>query len=68
MGDCGGTRRDKEGNGVKLLIWFYFVIFINLFVGLSTYFLAKRDRKKRIKEYQNWHDKEIDRIRQEFDL
>ncbi|WP_238140368.1 hypothetical protein [Streptococcus suis] len=53
---------------MKLLIWFYFVIFINLFVGLSTYFLAKRDRKKRIKEYQNWHDKEIDRIRQEFDL
>lgn len=68
MGDCGGTWRNKEGNGVNFLIWFYFVIFINLFIGFGTYFLAKRDRQKLIKEYQNRHDKEIDRIRQEFDL
>lgn len=50
------------------LIWFYFIIFINLFIGFSIYFLAKRDRQKRIKEYQNWHDKEIDKVRQKFDL
>ncbi len=68
MGDGGGTWRDKEGNGVNHLIWFYFIIFINLFIGFSIYFLAKRDRQKRIKEYQNWHDKEIDKVRQKFDL
>ena len=50
------------------LLWFYFVVFINLFIGLGTYFLAWRDRQKRLKEYQDWQDKEIDRIRKKFNL
>lgn len=36
------------------LVWFYFVVIINLIIGFATYYASKRDRKKRINEYKKY--------------
>ncbi|WP_172922097.1 MULTISPECIES: hypothetical protein [unclassified Streptococcus] len=50
------------------LVWFYFVVIINLIIGLATYYASKRDRKKRINEYKKIQDDELERIRNKFNL
>ncbi|CIX68933.1 Uncharacterised protein [Streptococcus pneumoniae] len=36
------------------IVWFYFVVIINLIIGFATYYASKRDRKKRINEYKKY--------------
>ena len=50
------------------LVWFYFVVIINLIIGFTTYYASKRDRKKRINEYKKIQDDELERVRKKFDL
>lgn len=58
---------DQEGE-MRELVWFYFVVIINLIIGLATYYASKRDRKKRINEYKKIQDDELERIRNKFNL
>ena len=50
------------------LVWFYFVVIINLIIGFATHYASKRDRKKRINEYKKIQDDELERVRKKFDL
>lgn len=50
------------------LVWFYFVVIINLIIGFATYYASKRDRKKRIDEYKKRQEEEIERVRKKFNL
>ena len=50
------------------LVWFYFVVIINLIIGLATYYASKRYREKRINEYKKIQDDELERVRKKFDL
>ena len=50
------------------LVWFYFTIIINIVIGFATYYASKRDRKKRINEYKEIQDDELERVRKKFDL
>ena len=50
------------------LVWFYFVVIINLIIGFATYYASKRYRKKRINEYKKIQDDELERIRNKFNL
>lgn len=58
---------DQEGE-MRELVWFYFVVIINLIIGLATYYASKRYRKKRINEYKKIQDDELERIRNKFNL
>ena len=49
------------------LVWFYFVVIINLIIGFATYYASKRDRKSAstsIKKYKmmSWKELEINLI------
>ena len=50
------------------LVWFYFVVIINLIIGFATYYASKRDRKKRINGFKKIQDDELERIRNKFNL
>jgi len=50
------------------LVWFYFTIIINIFIGFATYYASKRDRNKRIDEYKKRQETEIERVRKKFNL
>ena len=63
----GSKVLEQEGKMDKL-VWFYFVIVINLIIGFATYYASKRDRKKRIDEYKKIQDDELERVRKKFDL
>lgn len=63
----GSKVLEQEGN-MEELVWFYFVVIINLIIGFATYYASKRDRKKRINEYKKIQDDELERIRNKFNL
>lgn len=63
----GSKVLEQEGN-MEELVWFYFVVIINLIIGFATYYASKRDRKKRINEYKKIQDDELERVRKKFDL
>lgn len=50
------------------LVWFYFTIIINIVIGFATYYVSKRDRKKRINAFKKIQDDELERIRNKFNL
>lgn len=50
------------------LVWFYFVVIINLIIGFATYYASKRYRKKLINEYKKIQDDELERIRNKLNL
>lgn len=50
------------------LVWFYFVVIINLIIGFATYYASKRDREKRINGFKKIQDDELERVRNKFNL
>lgn len=63
----GSKVLEQEGK-MEELVWFYFVVIINLIIGFATYYASKRDRKKRIDEYKKIQDDELERVRKKFNL
>ena len=63
----GSKVLEQEGK-MNEIVWFYFVVIINLIIGFATYYASKRDRKKRINEYKKIQDDELERIRNKFNL
>lgn len=63
----GSKVLEQEGK-MNELVWFYFVVIINIIIGFATYYASKRDRKKRINEYKKIQDDELERIRNKFNL
>ena len=63
----GSKVLEQEGK-MNELVWFYFVVIINLIIGFSTYYASKRDRKKRINGFKKIQDDELERIRNKFNL
>lgn len=63
----GSKVLEQEGK-MNELVWFYFVVIINLIIGFATYYASKRDRKKRINGFKKIQDDELERIRNKFNL
>ena len=63
----GSKVLEQEGK-MNELVWFYFVVIINLIIGFATYYASKRDRKKRINGFKKIQDDELERVRKKFNL
>lgn len=58
----GSKVLEQEGN-MEELVWFYFVVIINLIIGFATYYASKIDRKSAstsIKKYKMMSSKELE--------
>ena len=63
-----GSKVLEQERNMEELVWFYFVVIINLIIGFATYYASKRDREKRINGFKKIQDDELERIRNKFNL